>query len=120
MCIKVYLDGSGNGKGTHVSVFTYLMQGPYDDHLKWPFRRQITIQIVNQAGDHSHFERAIVYDDRAPENAAGRVVGKEVSEGGRGFQKFLALTDLEFSAKRGTQYINDDVVIVRVVSVVFH
>ena len=34
MCIRVDPNGDGDGKGTHVSVFTYLMKGPFDDHLK--------------------------------------------------------------------------------------
>ena len=35
----------GSGEGTRVSVSSCLMQGPYDDRLKWPYRREITIQI---------------------------------------------------------------------------
>ena len=37
MCVCVYPNGNGDGKGTHVPVFTYMMQGPFDDYLKWPF-----------------------------------------------------------------------------------
>ena len=51
MVIEYASDPTGNRKRTHVSIFTYMMQGPFDDHLKWPFRGVITIQIVNQAGD---------------------------------------------------------------------
>ena len=54
MCLEVDPKGYATGKGTHVSVFTCLMKGPFDDHLKWPFRGEITIQIVNQDGDHDH------------------------------------------------------------------
>ena len=59
MCINVDPNGSGVGKGTHISIFTCLMKGSYDDHLTWPFRGNITIQIVNQAGDHDHIEWTI-------------------------------------------------------------
>ena len=61
MCVKVYPNGCGDGKGTHISIFTHLMKGSYDDHLKWPFRGVTTIQIVNQAGDHDHIEKSITY-----------------------------------------------------------
>ena len=117
MCIKVYPNGCGDGIGTHISIFTSLMRGPYDDHLKWPFRGEITVQIVNQAGDHSHFENTIPYNDDTPEVTADRVVGKERG-GGLGFPEFLPLTDLEYNAKNKTQYLKDDIIIVRVVSVV--
>ena len=62
----IQMDG-GDGKGTHISIFTFLMRGSYDDHLKWPFRGNITIQIVNQAGDHDHIEMIIHYNDETPD-----------------------------------------------------
>ena len=45
MCVRVDPDGHGRGKGTHISIFTYIMQGPFDNYLKWPFHGVITIQI---------------------------------------------------------------------------
>ena len=117
MCIELYPNGIGDAKGTHVSVFTYLMRGPYDDHLKWPFRGEITVQIVNQAGDHSHVEKTIPYNDKTREVNAGRVIDMERG-GGWGFYKFLPLTDLHYNAAKKTQYLKDDIMIVRVVSVV--
>ena len=33
MCVYVYPNGSANGEGTHVSIFTHMMQGPFDDYL---------------------------------------------------------------------------------------
>ena len=110
MCIELCPNWS---KGTHISVYTCLMRGPYDEHLKWPFRGEITVQIVNQAGDHSHVEKTIPYNDKVPDDTAGRVVGKEKW----GFQEFLPLTDLHYNAAKKTQYLKDDIIIVRVVSV---
>ena len=102
MCIKVNPNREGIFlSGTHISIFTSLMRGPYDDHLKWPFRGKITVQIVNQAGDHSHVEKTLPYNDKAPEVNAGRVVGKERANGW-GVRKFIAYTDLEYNAKNKT------------------
>ena len=47
MCLEVHPNGDGDGKGTRVSVYTCLMKGPFDDHLKWPFGGKIIIQIVS-------------------------------------------------------------------------
>ena len=116
ICIKWYSNGVGNVKGTHVSIFTCLMRGTYDDHLKWPFRGEITIQIVNQAGDHSHVEKTIPYNDKTNKMYASRVIGEEGGSGW-GFNKFLAHTDLEYNAAKKTQYLKDDIIIVRVVRV---
>ena len=43
MCARVYLNGDGMGKGTHLSLFFVVMKGPFDALLSWPF-------IINQAG----------------------------------------------------------------------
>ncbi|XP_033095385.1 TNF receptor-associated factor 3-like, partial [Anneissia japonica] len=37
MCARIYLNGDGMGKGTHVSMFFVVMKGDYDALLKWPF-----------------------------------------------------------------------------------
>ena len=116
MCVYVYTDGRASGEGTHVSIFACLMPGPYDDHLKWPFRGEITIQIVNQAGDHSHVEDTIPYNDETVDIYAGRVIGEERANGW-GFDKFLAHTDLEYNAAKKTQYLKENIIIVRVVRV---
>ena len=119
MCIKVNPNREGIFLlGTHISIFTSLMRGPYDDHLKWPFRGEITVQIVNQAGYHSHVEKTIPYNDKTPDDTAGRVVDNERGGNGWGVPKFIAYTDLEYNAKKKTQYLKDGIIIVRVVSVV--
>lgn len=115
MCVGVVPRGVGDGQGTHVSIFTYLQKGQFDDHLKWPFRGRVTIQIVNQAEDNNHFEVTIPYDDSTPDTHAGRVVGKR-SEGW-GHHDFISHSDLSFNAKRRTQYSKRGIIIVRVSNV---
>ena len=56
MCIFVDANGRGSGAGTHVSVYVHLMRGEYDSRLVWPFRGDITIQLVNHNNDHDHCE----------------------------------------------------------------
>ncbi len=43
MCARLYLNGDGMGKGTHVSLFFVVMKGTYDALLKWPFRQRASI-----------------------------------------------------------------------------
>ncbi|KAL5491325.1 hypothetical protein EMCRGX_G016589 [Ephydatia muelleri] len=50
MCAKVYLNGDGMGKGTHLSFFFVVMKGPFDALLPWPFKQKVTLTIINQAG----------------------------------------------------------------------
>ena len=50
-----------------MSIHTCITQGPFDGDLKWPFRGDVTIQIVNQAGEINHRERVIDYTDKTPD-----------------------------------------------------
>ena len=118
MCLEVDPKGSQSGKGTHVSVYTHLMKGQlFDDHLKWPFRGEITIQIVNQDGDHDHVEKTFPYNDETPDVNARRVTGNKERAIGRGFPQFLAHTDLGYNGAKKAKYLEDDIIIVRVVRV---
>lgn len=49
-------------EGSHISVFLYLMNGPYDDQLKWPLRRTFTIELLNQLNDQGHQSRDITFE----------------------------------------------------------
>lgn len=48
MCSRIYLNGDGQGKGSHVSLFFVIMRGPNDALLKWPFRQKVTLVIIDQ------------------------------------------------------------------------
>ena len=116
MCINVDPNGVGAGKGTHISIFTCLMKGLYDDNLKWPFRGNITIQIVNQAGDHDHIEHTIPYNDETPDDTACRVTRGERSDGW-GVYQFLPHRNLEYNATRKTQFLKGNHFIVLLVKI---
>ena len=120
MCVSVDPNGYGDGEGTHISIFTFMMQGPFDDYLKWPFRGQITIQIVNQVGDHGHVERIISYTDNTPDDTAGRVTDKERADFGWGEPLFLAHSELQYNAARQTQYLKDNTLHISIIKVKLH
>ena len=90
MCLSVYADGNGDGKGTHLSVFLYLMKGPHDDKLTWPLRGKFEIRLLNQISDSEHHSWTLFYDDNASESCAGRVIKHDRSTAGRGFHLFVS------------------------------
>ncbi len=53
MCARVYLNGDGLGKDTHLSLFFVIMRGEFDALLPWPFRQAVTFTLVDQEG-HRH------------------------------------------------------------------
>ncbi|XP_064383978.1 TNF receptor-associated factor 5-like [Halichondria panicea] len=48
LCLRLYMNGDGTGKGTHLSFFITLMRGEYDALLPWPFRQAVTLTLVDQ------------------------------------------------------------------------
>ena len=107
MCLQVFPNGYGVGYGTHVAVFTCIMRGAHDRGLRWPFRGDITIQIVNQAGEN-HLEKINHYTDQTPDSGAGRRTYGSDTAMAWGFPKFLPHTSLGYSAARNTQYLLED------------
>ncbi|XP_046855208.1 TNF receptor-associated factor 3-like [Xenia sp. Carnegie-2017] len=53
MCGKIYMNGDGFGKGTHLSLFFVVMKGDYDALQTWPFQKKMTIMLMDELnGDH--------------------------------------------------------------------
>ena len=116
MCLLVDTDGFGDGIGTHISVATCLMRGEYDSRLKWPFRGTVTIQLVNQLEDNKHHTVTINYTDAVNHWYAARVTIEERSRAW-GIPKFVLHSVLGLSMDNNRQYLKDDCLVFRIVSV---
>ena len=115
LCLRVYPNGYGRGSGTHVSIFMYLVKGSFDTNLKWPFGGELTVRILNQAGDHDHWEDTT--DRKLGGIFAVQVVGRERAGGGWGFEKFLPHSALQYDRVKNIQYLKDGHFFVSVVCV---
>ena len=116
MCINVYANGNGDGKGTHISVFAYLMKGPFDDYLEWPFQGTITIQLLNQLKYVNHHTHTIDFTTTTDTKVVGRVTSGGRAERGFGHPTFLPHTKLELKSIDDCQYLKDDQLKFRVTS----
>nr|ATL64850.1 TRAF3 [Sinanodonta woodiana] len=54
MCARVYLNGDGMGKNTHMSLFFVVMRGEYDALLPWPFQQKVTLMLLDQQSGQRH------------------------------------------------------------------
>ena len=99
MCLRVDANGDGAEKGTHVSVFVYLMRGEFDDILKWPFRGDVTIQLKKNAP--SHYQLMLSFDDNTPNERMCKPT-KERNLGW-GYGEYLSHADLYAGG-----YLKDD------------
>ena len=84
------------------------MRSPFDAGLKWPFRGDVTIQLVNQAGGDICFEDIIDYTDEVPDECAGRVNDGERADSW-GYDQFAIMN---------TEYLHEDTLLIRISQVV--
>ncbi|XP_067087407.1 TNF receptor-associated factor 2-like [Osmerus mordax] len=48
MCLRIYLNGDGTGRSSHLSLFFVVMRGHSDALLKWPFNQKVTLMLLDQ------------------------------------------------------------------------
>ena len=48
VCARMYPNGDGIGKGTHMSMFFVIMRGEYDALLPWPFIQKVHFRLIDQ------------------------------------------------------------------------
>ena len=106
MCIRIDTRGNGDGEGTHVSVFAYLMRGENDDHLPWPFTGKVTVELLNQLEDHDHHSQKIAFAAKGQYNQ--RVVKQERESSGWGRPCYISHSDLGYNEAKHRQYLKDD------------
>ncbi|CAF0723645.1 unnamed protein product [Rotaria sp. Silwood1] len=54
MCMRLYFNGDGQARRTHLSLFFVLMRGDYDAILTWPFSYKITFCLYDQTNNQNH------------------------------------------------------------------
>ncbi|XP_028676130.1 TNF receptor-associated factor 5 isoform X1 [Erpetoichthys calabaricus] len=105
---RAYLNGDGNGKGTHLSLYIVLMKGEFDSLLPWPFKQMVTLMILDQSGAKSD-----ISDVFKPDLHSGSFK-RPVNEMNvaSGFPCFVPHTTLESSKQ--SIYIKDETLFVKV------
>ena len=94
MQLYVSTAGYGDGEGTHVSVYLYLMKGPHDDELEqsghWPLRGTFTIEVLNQLNDSDHHTHMVQFQHHLSEECTNRVLDEVIAQSGLGRQQFIS------------------------------
>ena len=104
MAIRVDANGNGTGKGTHVSVFSSILEGKYDTELSWPFVGEVTFTLLNQLEDNNHKTIMSIFD--LASNARVRFIC--------GSALFISHSELAHDLVKKTQYLKDDTLYFRV------
>lgn len=75
--------------------------------FRWPFRGNITIQLLNQRRNEGHFAETVVFTHDTTQEVAGRVQHGEVAESGLGIPKFIPHSQLGYNATKNIQYLQN-------------
>ena len=89
VCLLLYLNGDGSGKGTHLSFFLAIMKGDYDVMLSWPFQRRVTMMLLDQDK-----RKNIVRSFHTEPSSSCFQQPKTKRNSGYGFSKFAPLSVL--------------------------
>ena len=104
--LNVDPSGFGNGEDTHISVHVYLMKGENDAMLQWPFKGDLTIQLLNWREDKRHVEKTFHFNNNTSLQTRSMVIEGERASIGIGYDKFISLTDLSYNSVKNTEYIS--------------
>ena len=102
VALRVDANGYGDGKGTHVSVFSSFLEGEYDDQLKWPFIGKITLTLLNQLENKNHYQMT------APATAASNLQVGNTCTHEWGYAQFIPHSALDYDVVNNTQYLKDN------------
>ena len=107
LCIRIYLNGDGIGRSTHVSLFLVVMRGNYDPLVTWPFNRRVTFTIPAQSVDSAH---SPMIDSFRPDPSCSSF-HRPTSDMNvaAGFPKFMPVNELD-----NARYVKDDTLFVSV------
>lgn len=64
-CSRLYPNGDGTGKGSHMSLFFVLMKSEYDGLCSWPFSSRVTFRIINPKDDSLSHRETFIPDKRS-------------------------------------------------------
>ena len=112
MCLCTY-PNSGMCYSSYVAVDVYLMKGDHDDHLTWPVKGTLTVQLLNQLSDSNHSE-PVKFHFHDNGTKFQRVMKGTRSSNGVWCDQFIPHQRLSYDADKKCQYLKDDCVFFRV------
>jgi len=108
MCARLYLNGDGIGKDSHVSLFFVLMKGRYDTILQWPFKSRVTMMLMDQSGSGNHVQEKFRPD---PNSSSFQRPRTEMNIA-TGCPRFISKADLD---RRKQLYIREGAMFIQVI-----
>ncbi|CAF1453172.1 unnamed protein product [Adineta ricciae] len=105
MCMRLYVNGDGQARRTHLSLFFVLLRGEYDAILDWPFSYKVTFCLFNQQ-DKRHLIDSFRPDPKSNSFQRPRT-GMNIASG---IPRFCPLTSIH---QANSPYVRDDCMFIR-------
>ncbi|XP_076436928.1 TNF receptor-associated factor 2-like isoform X1 [Babylonia areolata] len=106
MCVRLYPNGDGMGKGTHLSLFFSIMRSPHDALLQWPFKQKVYFMLIDQ-----NLKKHIVDAFRSEPTSSSFQKPTTEMNIATGCPMFVQLNKLH---QPGHGYLKDDTLFIRV------
>ncbi|CAF4907361.1 unnamed protein product, partial [Rotaria sp. Silwood1] len=107
MRARLYLNGDGNARGTHMSIFFELMQSLNDANLKFPFNYKVTFCLYDQTSAKRHIIHSFL-----PYIRSSSFQGSELDMNiNRGIPEFFSLKIIQ---QDGNHYVQDDTMFIKI------
>jgi hypothetical protein len=107
MRARLYLNGDGNARRTHMSLFFVLMRSQYDSILTYPFHYKVTFCLYDQSPSQHHIIDSFRPDIRSNSFQRPRSEMNIAS----GIPKFAPLSILQVDDNR---YVRDDTMFIKI------
>ncbi|KAM6972483.1 TNF receptor-associated factor 5 [Aplochiton taeniatus] len=108
LCLRAYLNGDGEGRGTHLSLYVVLMRGDFDPLLPWPFSQPVVLSLLDQGGRSDH--RTLSF--RPDPGSSSFQQPLSSSNTASGFSSFITHAQLETPGN--AVYVRDDTMFIKV------
>ena len=107
MRARLYFNGDGNAKGTHLSLFFVLMRGKHDGILEFPFNFKVTFCLYDQTPQQRHIIDSFRPDTKSTSFQRPRSEMNIAS----GVPKFFPLIMMQ---QDNNPYVRDDTMFIKV------
>lgn len=103
------LNGYGEGRGSHLSLFLQVMQGKFDCVLDWPCKYEHVLRVVDQSGRGLHLDRQQSF--RSIPSKSKHLMGRPVNECNVpiGFHTMAPLSELH---NERTGFLRNDTLVI--------
>lgn len=105
---EAFLNGLGQGKGSHLSLYVVIMKGEYDAILPWPFKQNVDFVLMDQDDDKSNRQNK-VWKLSCERNSDYFQRPNKAKSLGFGCPKFVSLDTL-----KTRNYIRDQTIFIKI------